>query len=233
MGDQVHIHGDPALTDAYVGGIESWMVLTIIAGLPMLWAMALIMQMGRPYVMRVLGRLGLRFGADIWWLSYVLLRDFVMIVTFAMGFIFLVPDLARNEPQPLFGGLSVLVLFWALAVRLMGDADDNPRHFAALTVLTAIGAALFYVPMVFGVKAMSADENAAHTRFLVTSTNWEWAKWIIVASWAGIVVTAGVIFQFFMARSVSTVGATVRRPTAEKAPAATAGATAAPAEGQR
>lgn len=232
MGDQVHIHGDPGLTDAYVGGIESWMVLTIVAGLPMLWAMALILQMGRPYVMRVLGRLGLRFGADVWWLSYVLIRDFVMIAAFAMGFIFLVPDLARNEPQPLFGGLSVLVLFWALAIRLMGDADDNPRHFTALTTLTAIGAALFYVPMVFGVKAMSADENAAHVRFLVTSTNWEWARWIIVASWVGIVGTAGVIFNFFLARSLSTVRAPARRPTAEVATPPTA-TVAAPAEGQR
>ncbi len=231
MGDQVHVHGDPALTDAYVGGIESWMVLTIIAGLPMLWAMALILQMGRPYVMRVLGRLGLRFGADVWWLSYVLIRDFVMIATFAMGFIFLVPDLARNEPQPLFGGLSVLVLFWALALRLMGDADDNPRHFAALTGLTAVGATLFYFPMVFGVKAMSADENAALTKFLVTSTNWEWARWIIVASWIGIVGTAGVIFNFFLARSLSTVGTPARRPSAETTAPATPAA--APADGQR
>ncbi len=178
-----------ALTDAYVGGIESWMVLTITAALPMLWAMTLILQMSRPYIMRVLSRLGLRFGADVWWLSYVLIRDFVMMATFAIGFIFLVPDLARNEAQPLLGGLSVLVLFWALALRLMGDADDNPRHFAALTTLTTIGAALFYVPMVFGVKAANMDTPFA--RFLVTSTNWEWAKWIIVASWIGIIVTGG------------------------------------------
>ncbi len=232
MGDEVHVHGDPALTDAFVGGIESWMVLTVIAGLPMLWAMALILQMARPYVMRVLGRLGLRFGADVWWLSYVLMRDFVMIATFAMGFIFLVPDLARNEPQPLFGGLSVLVLFWALALRLMGDADDNPRHFAALTGLTAVGAALFYVPMVFGVKAMAADENAAVTKFLVTSTNWGWAKWIIVASWIGIIGTAGVIFNFFMARSVRSVGVQARRPSAE-ATATSASAAVAPVEGQQ
>lgn len=228
MGEQVHIHGSPGLTDAYVSGIESWMVLTIVSGLPMLWAMSLILQMGRPYVMRVLGRLGLRFGADIWWLSYVLVRDFVMIATFAVSFIFLVPDLARSEPQPLFGGLSVLFLFWGLAVRLMGDADDNPRHFTMLTVLITIGAALFFVPMVFGVKAMSADENAAHTRFLVTSTNWEWAKWIIVASWAGIVVTAAVIFNFFMARSLRPVRAPARQPSVESPATAPVAA-----EGQR
>ncbi len=221
MGDEVHVHGDPALTDAFVGGIESWMVLTIVAGLPMLWAMSLILQMARPYVMRTLARLGLRFGADVWWLSYVLMRDFVMIATFAMGFIFLAPDLARNEPQPLFGSLSVLVLFWALALRLMGDADDNPRHFAALTSLTAVGAALFYVPMVFGVKAMAADENATVTKFLVTSTNWEVAKWIIVVSWIGIIGTAGVIFNFFLSRSVRAVGAQAKKPAAAPVPAQT------------
>lgn len=209
-----HAHGDPALIEAYVNGIESWMVLTIVAAMPMLWAMSLIMQMSRPYIMRVLNRLGLRFGADVWWLSYVLMRDFVMIATFVLGFVFLVPDLARNEAQPLFGPLAMLVLFWALMLRLTRDADDNPRDFAAVTTLTAIGAVLFFVPMVFGVKAMGADEGNGYVRFLVSSTNWEWSKWIIVASWVGIVATGGYIFSFFLARSVGTTDKTAARRAA-------------------
>jgi hypothetical protein len=227
MGEQVHVHGDPALTDAYINGIESWMVLTIVAAMPMLWAMSLIMQMSRPYIMRVLNRLGLRFGADVWWLSYVLIRDFVMIATFALGFIFLVPDLARSEAQPLFGPLAMLFLFWALMLRLTRDADDNPRDFAAVTTLTAIGAVLFFVPMVFGVKAMGADEGNGYVRFLVSSTNWAWSKWIIVASWVGILATGGYIFNFFLARSVRTTDKTAARraaaPEVAAEPAAGAG----------
>ena len=226
MGEQVHVHGDPALTAAYVNGIESWMVLTIVAAMPMLWAMSLILQMSRPYVMRVLNRLGLRFGADVWWLSYVLMRDFVMMATFALGFIFLVPDLARSEPQPLLAPLAMLILFWALALRLTRDADDNPRDFAAVTTLTAIAAALFFVPMVFGVKAMAADEGNGYVRFLVSSTNWAWSRWIIVAAWVGLAATGGYIFSVFLARSPGrAAGKPVARATAapEVAPEPAAG----------
>ena len=133
----------------------------------------------------------------------------------------------------LTGSLSTLFLYWALLVRLTRDADDNPRDFALVSVLASIGAAFFFVPMVLGLKAMAEDEGHGYVRFLVTSTNWEWAKWIVVASIVGFVATAAYIFNFFMVRSLRQLSAiSPRRP--EKGPAPDPSALElSPATGQR
>src|SRR2546421_479135 len=66
-----------AITQALVQGGSQWLVATIVAFLPAMWTMTLILHLGRPYVIRTLRRCGLRLGADIWWMSYLLIRDAV------------------------------------------------------------------------------------------------------------------------------------------------------------
>ena len=73
-----------AITNALVQGGAQWLVATIVAFLPVLWTMTLMMHLGRPYVLRTLRRCGLRLGADIWWMSYLLIRDAVLLMTFAL-----------------------------------------------------------------------------------------------------------------------------------------------------
>src|SRR6266536_5022122 len=92
-----------AITNALVQGGSQWMVATIVAFLPVLWTMALILHLGRPYVLRTLRRMGLRLGADIWWMSYLLLRDGVLLITFAMSWIFFQPNLVANMEFPITG----------------------------------------------------------------------------------------------------------------------------------
>ncbi len=60
------------------------MVFSIAAVLPILWAFAMTLHFARPYVIRFLGTLTLRFGADVWWLSYVLIRDALLLLTLGL-----------------------------------------------------------------------------------------------------------------------------------------------------
>ena len=69
------------LAKALTSGGESWMVFSVAAALPILWAFALSMHFARPYVVRFLGTQTLRFGADVWWLGYVLVRDAMLVLT--------------------------------------------------------------------------------------------------------------------------------------------------------
>src|SRR5256885_14093636 len=107
-----------AITQALVQGGSQWIVSTIVAFLPVLWTMALIMHLGRPYVLRTLRRCGLRLGADIWWMSYLLIRDAVLLITFAVSWIFFLPNIVVNSALPITGPLAALLLLLALAVQL-------------------------------------------------------------------------------------------------------------------
>src|SRR5579871_2028065 len=112
-----------AITQALVQGGSQWLVATIVAFLPALWTMTLIFHLGRPYVLRTLRRCGLRLGADIWWMSYVLMRDAVLLMTFAMSWIFFDPNLVVKLALPITGPLAALSLLLALAVKLSRRAD--------------------------------------------------------------------------------------------------------------
>src|SRR5258707_13107903 len=97
-----------AITQSLVQGGAQWMVATIVAFFPALWTMTLILHLGRPYVLRALRRCCLRLGADIWWMSYLLMRDAVLLLTFALSWIFFSPNLVMNAALPITGPLAAL-----------------------------------------------------------------------------------------------------------------------------
>lgn len=149
------------LAKALTSGGESWMVFSVAAALPILWAFALAMHFARPYVVRFLGTQTLRFGADVWWLGYVLVRDAMLVLTFTLSVVFLMPNLYIGLGLPLTAPLATVVLFWALIVKLSGDADDNPRTFQIFSIMFVIASALYIIPQVYGLE--SADQVDALT----------------------------------------------------------------------
>lgn len=144
------------LAAAFNSGGEAWLVLSIAAVLPILWAFSMSLHFARPYVVRFLGTLTLRFGADVWWLSYVLIRDGLLLVTLALSTIFLMPNLYIGLGLPLTAPLSTVLLFWALVVKLTGDADDNPQTFRIVSILLVVASVLYIVPQIYGLE--SADQ---------------------------------------------------------------------------
>src|SRR3989441_8680110 len=114
-----------AIMNALVQGGAQWMVATIVAFLPVLWTMTLILHLGRPYVLRTLRRCGLRLGADIWWMSYLIIRDALLLITFALSFIFFNPNLVVNMAFPITAPLATLCLLLTLAVKLSRRVDDD------------------------------------------------------------------------------------------------------------
>ena len=69
------------LATALTNGAAGWLVLSVAAVLPILWTFTLVMHFARPTVIRFLQSLTLRFGGDVWWLSYVLIRDALLVIT--------------------------------------------------------------------------------------------------------------------------------------------------------
>jgi len=144
------------LATALTSGGAGWLVLSLAAVLPILWAFAMIMHFARPYVLRFLGSLTLRFGGDVWWLSYVLMRDALLTITLTLSVVFLMPNLYIGLGLPLTAPLATVVLLWAMVVKLTGDADDDRRTFQIVSVLMVIASSLYIVPQIYGLE--SADQ---------------------------------------------------------------------------
>lgn len=144
------------LAQALTSGGSAWMVFSVAGALPLLWAFALSMHFARPYIVRFLSSLTLRFGADVWWLSYVLIRDALLLIVFTLSTIFLMPNLYIGLGLPITAPLATVVLFWALIIKLTRDVDDNPSAFRLFSVLLVIASVLYIVPQVYGLE--SADQ---------------------------------------------------------------------------
>ena len=85
------LNADQLATTLTSGG-AGWMVASVAAVLPILWSFTLILHFARPYIIRFLRRLTLRFGGDVWWLSYVLFRDGLLVITLGLSMVFLMPN---------------------------------------------------------------------------------------------------------------------------------------------
>lgn len=207
-----------AITQALVQGGASWMISTIVAFLPVLWTMALILHLGRPYVLRTLRRCGLRLGADVWWMSYLLMRDGVMLITFALSWIFFEPNIVVNSALPLTGPLAALALLLALAVKLTRRADDDVNAYRLATVFLVLGATLYYGPQVFAVEATSQASLSGFGQLFTSNQNQAVALGIMWVSLAGALIVAGWLFVRTMMAANRTMARRMAQPTAQRVP---------------
>jgi len=169
------------LTTAIVSGInsgaEQFLEGTLAAVLPVIWLALLGLHLGRPYILDMIDRFTLRLGADLLWLIYIALRDFLILTGVVMSFMFLFPDVVSTDQLPLTGGFAAVMLFAVLLVKLMGDPDHNLRDFRIVTWLLAVGALFYFVPYLFGVmfNSVATGQLLSISNFLVSSSNTSWA----------------------------------------------------------
>src|SRR5437763_8345142 len=126
-----------AIVEGMNSGLEGFLEGTLAAVLPVIWLALLGLHLGRPYILDMIERFTLRLGADLLWLIYVGLRDFLIVSGVVMSFMFFFPDIvtSRDLQLPITGGLAAAALFCVLLVKLIGDPDHNPRDFRLATCL--------------------------------------------------------------------------------------------------
>ncbi len=208
------------LATALTSGGAGWMVLSIAAVLPILWSFTLVMHFARPYVVRFLQNLTLRFGGDVWWLSYVLLRDALLVVTLGLSMIFFYPNLyLKGDGLPITAPISVVLLFWALIVKLIRDMDDDPAIFRAVSLLLIAASVLYIVPQVYGLEAADQDYLGGIPAALTSTGNLDVAKPILWGSILVFVLTGAGIFTRFLLGLVRPSPTSDRGPSTEGAKA--------------
>lgn len=190
-----------AISDAFNSGFRDFIVGSLVAAMPILWITTLIFYLMRPYAIRTLRKLSLRFGADVFWLTYVLLRDGTLVATFLVSLIFFYPNLLHGDPLPVTGTLSAVLVLWVLLVKLVRDPDENPADYRLTAILLTIGSMLYMVPMVFGIEAGSQSHLSGVATFLASNTNFDLAIVLFYVSAALVAATAAYIFGYVITQS--------------------------------
>jgi hypothetical protein len=129
---------------------ESFLEGTIGAALVVLWILALALHLGRPYMVRTTGKFTLRLGADLWWIIYVGLRDILVVQVFLGSFIFMYPDVIKNQDLPITGGLAAVCAFGVMLIKLMTRGDADIRWFRWQILLLGLGSVLYIGPYLLG-----------------------------------------------------------------------------------
>jgi hypothetical protein len=163
-----------AIINAFIQGGEQFLEGTMAAALPLLWMLVIALLLARPYMVRTTQKFSLRLAADIWWVLYVGLRDLMIALTAILSFMFLYPDVLVSNSLPIGGSLATVALFGALLVKLVADADNDPRAFKLVSTLLAAGSALYLVPTLLGVQLSQVNWGptwADVSRTLATNTN--------------------------------------------------------------
>jgi hypothetical protein len=182
------------LAEALTTGASGWLVLSVAAVLPMLWTFTLVMHFARPAVIRFLQSLTLRFGGDVWWLSYVLIRDALLVITLGLGLLFFMPNLYFVEGLPITAPLSVLILFWALIVKIVRDPDEDPAAFRLMSVLLVIASFLYIVPQIYGLEAADQEYLGDLPSALISSSNLDVARPLFWVSFGLFGLSAAALF---------------------------------------
>jgi hypothetical protein len=156
-----------------VKALEIWTAQTICNVGILLSVVSALLHLGRPYFERILGRLTLRVAADLWWLTYVALRDGTLFLAFVLGFWTLNLDLMADIKIGLpFVPLGTVGLALALAQKVFANAEDLTRAHLRTVGLVAVAATLNAVGYVIVMEAPGDEYNAASTVFWATARSW-------------------------------------------------------------
>jgi len=189
--------GDDLATALTKGGAD-WMILSVAAVLPILWAFTLSLHFARPYVLRFLQKLTLRFGGDVWWLSYVLTRDALLVITLILSMIFLFPNVfLRGDGLGITSPVATLLLMWAALVKLFRDPDDSPSDWRLQSILLIIASVLYIVPQVYGLEAVD-QHLGSWSSALISTTNIDVARYILWGTYILIALTGAFVFVRFL-----------------------------------
>ncbi len=130
---------------------------TIAVVLTFLIVMALSLQIGRGYFVRILNKFTLRLGADIWWLTYVLIRDALIFLSFLFGLMLFLPGVFQDFAMAVpFMPLAIVFIAGALIVKLYWDADEDRTAFRIVTIMLFIATVLYLTGAIFVLETPTA-----------------------------------------------------------------------------
>lgn len=190
-----------ALETAFQNGFRDFLIGSMVAALPLFWTATLVFYLMRPYAIRTLRKLSLRLGADVFWLTYVLLRDGMLLLTVVTSLVFFYPNVLHDNIVPVTAPLSGVIALWVLMVKMVRDPDENPADYRLSAVLLTLGSMLYLLPLMFGVEVASQSHMSWASKHLVSSTNFSLAIGMFYVSIALLAGSGAFIFGYVLKTS--------------------------------
>jgi len=169
------------LTNGLVNGGSIWLETTLVIALSHVSVVAISLQIGRGYFIRVLGKFTLKLSADLWWLTYTLIRDALIVLSFVIGLLVFLPATFLDYPMAVpFMPLAVVFFGAALVTKLFYDADDHQNAYRIVTLLVFGGSLLWVSGTIFVTESplllsvlppgLSATNGLWHSMYLTFSS---------------------------------------------------------------
>ncbi len=152
--------------------LEIWTAQAVCDAAIALSVIAFLLHVARSYFERVLVRLTLRVAADLWWLSYVVVRDGSLFVSAVAGLwvlnLDLMADIKIGLPfVPLATVMTCATLLWKVA-----DRGEKPQRSQRIgVVLSAIAAGLNTIGYVAVMEGPGAEYRVAASPFWRTMSS--------------------------------------------------------------
>jgi hypothetical protein len=112
--------------------------------------------------------------------------------------VFLMPNLYLKVGLPITAPFAAVLLFWALVVKLIRDADDDPAAFRLVSMLLVVASVLYIVPQVYGMESADQAYLGGLPSALVSTTNLAIARPILWISIGLFALTGGALFVRFL-----------------------------------
>jgi hypothetical protein len=153
--------------------LEVWSAQSLCDTGIILSIVSFLLHLGRPYFLRILGRLTLRVAADLWWLIYVVLRDGSLFLALVGGLFHLNLDIMADIKIGLpFVPIGTVALAAALVVKVFWNAEDPTRSSRLAFWLVGLGALLNAIGYALIMEAPGHEYEAAKTLFWRTIVGW-------------------------------------------------------------
>jgi hypothetical protein len=156
-------------------------------------------------------------------MSYLLIRDAVLLITLGLSWFYFEPNIVYNSALPITGPLATLCLLAALAVKLTRRVDDDVNAYRLSTVFLVIGATLYYGPLVFAVEATSQTYLAGFGQAFTSNTNQTAALVIMWIALAGVALVALYLFVRLLMNATRTMEKRMAQKPDRRVPSAVGG----------
>ncbi len=119
--------------------LEVWTLQTLCDTAILMSITTFVLHTGRGYFERTVRQLQGKMAEEIWWVTYLLLRDASLFAGVLIGFMLLNPDIMADIKIAVpFVPLATVLMAWAGLVKLTSRGqNDNASHQRATTLLAA------------------------------------------------------------------------------------------------
>ncbi|NOZ57737.1 MAG: hypothetical protein GXO73_13220 [Calditrichaeota bacterium] len=148
--------------------LELWTLITLADLSLVLLVIGFVLHLAQAYYDRTLADFRLRLSGENWGLVFLAVRDGSLFLAFALGLLFINPDIMADIKLAVpFMPLGTVLLGWALVVKLAADIRENGRVAALFLALLSGALLLQFFGYTFVMEAAPDEWPVGQTGFWV------------------------------------------------------------------